>query len=252
MIKRKYIKDPFYSIQTDAAGEFKGDFNTYFFDKNVFHRTALPNRHKQQSAVENLNKELGRLLNGYLNSKEEETGEVYREWDDVLGTIRKQLNTIRKKPEEDPRTQELKPINPTIKPKFSVGDIVLVKSEVPLSMLGHKQPTNNFRMGDVRWNTAPKEVKQVFHDPDVGFRYYIETLPNVSYTGSELKLTKEKEAKYEVRAIIGKKTVKKQVYYLVWWKGYLKADATWEPKSQLEDDLLKGMIDDYEKSAKKK
>jgi hypothetical protein len=107
-------------------------------------------------------------------------------------------------------------------------------------------------MGDVRWNTAPKEVKQVFHDPDVGFRYYIETLPNVSYTASELKLTKEKSAKYEVRQIIGKKSIRNQTYYLIWWKKYLKSQSTWEPKAKLLEDGLHKMIDDYEKSAKTK
>jgi hypothetical protein len=252
MVKRKYIKDPYYSIQTDAGGEFKGDFNKYFFDKNIFHKTALPDRHKQQSAVENLNKELGRLLNGYMNTKEEETGEVFRDWDEIVSEVREKLNPIRQKKEENPRTQELKPIDPTLTPKFNVGDIVLVKSEVPMNMLGNKQPTKAFRMGDVRWNTAPKKIVQVFHDPDVGFRYYIETIPNASFTSNELKMTKEKEAKFEVRELIGKKTVKGQVYYLVWWKKYLKSQSTWEPKTQLVQDGLQTLINDYEKLFKTK
>jgi hypothetical protein len=65
-------------------------------------------------------------------------------------------------------------------------------------------------------------------------------------------MTKEKEAKFEVRELIGKKTVKGQVYYLVWWKKYLKSQSTWEPKTQLVQDGLQTLINDYEKSFKTK
>ena len=39
--------------------------------------------------------------------------------------------------------------------------------------------------------------------------------------------------------------MKKQKYYLIWWSGYLKKDATWEPEKQLIEDGLKKEIDDY-------
>jgi len=42
------------------------------------------------------------------------------------------------------------------------------------------------------------------------------------------------------------------VYFLVWWKGYLKKDATWEKKTDLIKDNLQDYIDDYEKNINKK
>ena len=67
------------------------------YNYSILLRTAQPNRHIQVANVERLNGILGTLLNGYMNSKEEQTGKVYKEWTDKLDIIRKDLNKIRKK-----------------------------------------------------------------------------------------------------------------------------------------------------------
>ena len=59
------------------------------------------------------------------------------------------------------------------------------------------------------------------------------------------------ESKFTVKKIIGKKTENKKVYYLIWWQKYLKKEATWEPKTQLEEDGLTELIKEYEKDSKK-
>ena len=97
MIKRTYIKKPYASVRTDNGTEFKGVFHKWLYDDSILHKVNLPNRHKQMANVEHLNKQLGRLFNGYMNKKEEETGEVYKEWTDILVFVRKELNKIRKK-----------------------------------------------------------------------------------------------------------------------------------------------------------
>ena len=38
-----------------------------------------------------------------------------------------------------------------------------------------------------------------------------------------------------------------KILYLVWWKGYLKRDATYEPRSELIKDVP-DMIKEFEKS----
>lgn len=129
MFKRRYIKKPYASIRTDAGSEFKnGIFKKWMYDNSILHKIAEPERHKQLANVENLNKTLGRLFNGYMNFKEEESGGEYREWTDILDTVRKRLNDIRRIPEGDIFTDVYQPID--IKPeRFKVGDIVYRKSE---------------------------------------------------------------------------------------------------------------------------
>ena len=73
---------------------------------------------------------------------------------------------------------------------------------------------------------------------------------NVSYTEAELKLAKEETAKYTVKKIIGKRSIKNRVHFQVWWKGYKKKESTYEPRVELLKDGLKHMIDAFELSLK--
>jgi len=252
MFKRKFIDEPYASIRTDGGTEFQGVFAKWLYDENIMHKKALPDRHKQMANVERLNKDLGRLFNGYMNAMEEETGEEYRQWTDVLDKVRKDLNKIRKKDvsKNDPVTDEY-PVPKFVEPKYKVGDIVYHISEVPRNALGHKQPTKNFRMGDYRWNMTPRKIVKVLPYPnDVQVRYVLDHMPNVSYAEYELKPAKEKVEKFVVKQILDKKVEKKKIFYKVWWKGYKKEEATWEPKSELEKDIS-ALIEQYEKKNKK-
>ena len=80
------------------------------------------------------------------------------------------------------------------------------------------------------------------------YRYILSGLKNVSYSETELMKSKEKTEKFKVKKIIGSKIENKKKYYLVWWKGYLKKDATWE----LEDNLIEDGLEEYIKDFKKK
>ena len=141
IFKRKYIKKPYASIVTDSGTEFKSVFHKYLYDNSIYQKTTIPGRHKQTANVERLNRTLGSLINGYLNSKEEETGKPYNNWVSIIPTIRDQLNKIRKKnlPKDltsyiypttfDNRGKHIK-TKPAdyyeeLKPKFNIGDIVL-------------------------------------------------------------------------------------------------------------------------------
>lgn len=190
MWRRKYIKRPKASIKVDAGGEFKGVFKKYMYKNNILLRVAESGRHKQLANVENLNRTLGRLFNGYMNRIEIETGEPYKEWTDILRIIRKDLNKIRQKEDMDimEYTKMINNINiPYKEPKYTVGDIVYRKSEYPLNALGQRQPTNIFRVGDYRWwHKKPVKIINILHYPN-NIRYILEGLEHVSYTEDELK-----------------------------------------------------------------
>jgi hypothetical protein len=96
IFKRSYLKVPYASIRTDNGKEFKGVFQTFCDDNNIFHKVNIQNRHTQLANVDSLCNQLKRLFNGYMNHKEEETGKVYKNWDDITDKIRKGLNKIRK------------------------------------------------------------------------------------------------------------------------------------------------------------
>jgi Chromo (CHRromatin Organisation MOdifier) domain len=248
MFKRPYIKKPYASIRTDAGTEFKDEFHKYLYENSIMHKVAEPNRHQQLANVESLNKQLGRLFNGYMNSVEAKTNKVYKEWDDVIDIVRKDLNEYRKKPTKN-RFTEIYPVPEVVEPKYKVGDLVYYKLNWAESQLGHKQPTPNFRMGDVRYKTVPTKIMKVLHySGKVPIRYLLNGKLNVSYAESELLPAKEKEEKFVVRQIFDKKTVNKKIYYKVWWKTYKKADSTWELKNDLIKDGLQEYIDEFEDS----
>ena len=252
MVKRKYVKLPQFSFQTDNGAEFKSVFHEFLKKKNILHKTTVPNRHKQMSMIESLNRILGALFNGYMNTKEQESGQTYKEWTDILPILRTELNKIRTKKEENPRLQKIPDIDTTKQPAFKIGDVVYYKSEVPIDALGNPQPTKHFRTGDRRWSVDTRKIINIFVDSDVGYRYYLQGLPNVSYVDSELKLAKnEKESKYIIERFLKSKIENKQKLYLVKWKGYLVKDATWQSESKLIEDIGKKHLQELVKNMKK-
>lgn len=246
MFKRKYIKKPYASVRTDGGAEFKGDFDKWLKENNILHKTAVAGRHKQLANVESLNRQLGRLLVGYMNKIEVKTGKIFKDWDDpkVLSHIRTKLNAYRDKKLKSMEyyaEQAFKnPPNYELagKPKYKVGDVVHYKLDHPESVLGHKQDTSNFREGDVRWNVKEprKIVKVIYMNDPPYYRYMLQGLKNVSFNDTELMPSKETDNKYKVKKIIGMKKIKGVVNYLVWWEKYKKAEATYEPAKNLIED----------------
>ena len=252
IFKRKYLKKPYASLSTDSGTEFKGVFAKWLFDENIRHKVTEPARHKQMANIENLNKQLGRLLNGYMNMMEEKTGKRFKEWNnkDVLDTIRRDLNKSRDKGEKYMYTEvypaQVDTVSPLTKPKFNVGDIVYRISEVPLDALKRKQSTANFRVGDYRFDLVPRKVVKVLeYSGKIPFRYVLDYLPHVSYTEYELRKAKASDVKekFVVKKILEAKTEKKKKYLKVWWKGYKKADSTWEPYEIIKEDAPQAIIE---------
>jgi hypothetical protein len=261
MFKRKYIKKPYASIRTDKGKEFMGVFHKYLYEESVLHKIANAGRHNQMANVENLNRTLGRLFNGYMNAMEEKTGKEYYNWTDIINEIRDGLNKIRHKSlPKDISTHEYPVFDNSkeiinkkkeieyeqIKPKFKKGDLVYIKLDEPENALGNKQNTKQFREGDRRWDFAPHTILQVlYYTGKINYRYIVSGMPHVSYNEHQLRKATEKVELKRIKAIIGKKAIKRKIHYKVWWKGELRKQATWEPKSELIKDIP-DMLEEYD------
>jgi hypothetical protein len=242
IIKRPYLNIPYATMKTDNGTEFN--------DNDVYHSISKPYRHSQMSMVESLNKTLGRLIHGYLNSIEERTHKEYNHWVEIVPTIRKELNKIRyiKAPYTEKTIYDKidTVIDMNKQPKFKVGDLVHYALDYPENALGNKQNTANFRMGDYRWSKQPKKIiKIMYMNGQIPYRYVLNDPYHVSYTENQLMKSDEDNEKWIVEKILDKKKLNNKVYYLVKWKGYNIKDATWESYKELVKDGLKKMINDY-------
>ena len=254
IIKRKILTLPEISFKTDNGTEFKGEFNKFLEKNKILHKFSLPYRHKQMAVVESLNKALSRILMNYLNKKSTELNVKYKNWTDILPQVRTELNKFRERNLEKLKEyQNQHYFNPTSEPKYKIGDFVHFKLEHPQDFSGNVLPDSKFRSGDRRFSIQTRKITDVLFYPDEPYyRYKIQDMPNVSYSEHELKPSKINQNTYIIKKIIGKKTEKGKVYYLVWWRKYLKKDSTWEAKDKLiEDDCLE-FIKSYEKEQKGK
>ncbi len=203
--KRGIVKQPEFSIKTDSGNEFKGIFHKYLYDESIMHKTGLPYRHSSLSTVESLNRQLGKLFNLYMNKKEKESGKVFKNWTEFIPTVRKQLNEIRETnlPKDInsyvyPTPNDTKEIvtkkkgeiiYEKIKPKFKVGQYVYRYLDQSRNALNKKQNTAQRREGDINFDNIPREILKVFTFAGKGalYRYYLEGLPNVTFTEAQLR-----------------------------------------------------------------
>ena len=209
--------------------------------------------------VESLNRTLGRLFNGYMNRKEKETGETYREWTDITKFVREELNDYRKKRNKKVIKQVQKKLKEDEKkilplPKYKEGDVVQYLLDRPRSGGTNRElGGDKFREGDRRWSLDKKKIVQVVSTAD-RWRYLLEGIPNASYMEEQLRKVKGKESTFSVKKFIDKRKNKGRIEYIVWWQGYLKKNSTWEPRVRLIEDLNKPvfskLVKEFEKSKK--
>ena len=260
IFKRKYLNKPKASFLTDDGNEFKGEVNKYFKDLNVLRRVALPGRHKQNSSVESLNKILGRFLNGYMNSKELNTGKVYKEWTDIVDTLRTELNKIRKKTMPvNPRTVIYDFPDTHEEPEFNIGNYVHIALDKPRNAL-NEELQGNFRQGDYRYDPVPKKITKIFYYP-AGYRYMVSGITNASYAEWELiksDYNDDEDEVDEIKEIIDMTYNRKEKmwYYKIWMFGERKTNSGWYSRQSLletiEEDALQEFIDLYKSKLKKK
>lgn len=209
---RGILKMPEASIRTDSGTEFKSVYAQFLHDNNIMHKISLPDRHKQTGNVERLNRELSRLIMGYLTTKDMDNGRNNKDWSHLVPIIRTRLNEIRKKklpknwktksyPVHDPtefidkkkvKTKsgklKWKETYKMVKPKYRVGDKVHHVLNRPQNAKDKKE-IGTWRMGDLRWSQKKKKIVQVLMYPGttVRYRYLLEGITQASFSGAELK-----------------------------------------------------------------
>lgn len=145
---------------------------------------------------------------------------------------------------------------------LNVGDKIRVSLDEPMDVHG-KKLAGKLRASDIRYNPAIKTIKFVLVKPNYPVMYQIEG-ENFARTREQLlpvNQTIEKETvkpvgeieenRFEFEKILDKKTENRRVYYLVKWKHYPKKEATWEPASELKEDVPQAVAN-YEKKLKEK
>ena len=244
IFKRHYVSIPKASMSTDNGTEFKEVFNKWLIDHNIYHKLCLPDRHKQLANVENLNRQVGKIIMTYLTNKEIEIGKPYHEWMGIIPDIRKELNKFKTHPENlNPFTTPLGTVDTTKPPKYQVGELVHYALSKPDNAYG------KFRSGDRRFSIDTKKISFIlYYSSSNPYRYLIDGVPNVSFAEAELIPAKGKEQTYIIHKIIGKKKEKGKTFYLVWWKKYKKSQSTWESKEKLIEDGAEEYIKQYEDS----
>ena len=250
--KRKFIKvdAKTATLATDGGNEFKVVFAKWLYDESIFHKITFPNRHTQLSNINYLTRQLGKLFNLYMNSKERETGKVYKNWTDIIAKVRDVLNEHRLKVlPKDLTTYEAPIFNFNAPPnKYEIGDIVIRKLDTPQNALSVQQ-SGPFREGDIRWGQPQKIERVLYYPPSINYRYILSGIKNASFTEGQLRPSEAKQEEYKVKAIIDDKKEGGKLYYKVWWQGYKKEDASWEPNSSLKQDVPQ-LIKDYVKANK--
>lgn len=255
IFKRKYLNKPYASISADGGPEFKGVFKKYCYDNSILLRVGEVGRHYQSAPVESLNRQLGRILNGYLNKMTLKNKKQYYEWIDIIDIIREKLNDFRKVSMSAKNMTDVtyKTADITHKPKFSNGDLVYRLLDHMEDAMGYKQPTEKYREGDMRWDRQPRKIKQTFvYTGDQLFRYQLTGLPHVSYSEWQLMAAEGQEDElFEVKQFIKSRKVNNKVEILTWYYGELKKDASWQLRSEMMK-YVPHLVKAYEKSLKKK
>ena len=251
MVKRGYIDKAQASISVDGGSEFKGVFQKWLYDNNIYRKVSMKNRKTQNANVESLNRTLGRIINGYMNQVEKDTNEEFKEWNNkgILDIIRKELNEARRRKDGKIEYKEIG----YDEPKFKVGDLVQYYLNTPQNIRG-EEVRGKFREGDRRWSLTPRKIVKIIRVPGpITNRYILNYIPNVSYTEDQLRLSKDKEETFEIKKIIDKnRDDDGNTIYKVWYKGYLKKDAEWILEDELKRLGADFSIEEYEKSVKKK
>lgn len=238
--RRIVIMNNLVFLQVDGGSEFKGVVLEYFNKQGTFIRVGQAGRSNQQALVEYYNGVIGKLLFYRMTAEELNTAVESNEWVDYLKKIIPELNKLAK--EQEPRPESGMPTcegDSCI--LLEVGDKIRVAYDKPKDIINGKRLHGNFRASDIRWDPTVRTIETVNITPNQPPMYSISGKESVFYTKNQLQQIPPNESKppvstqvkHVVEAIIGKKTLKGKVYYLIKWKTLPKENATWEPRFEL-------------------
>lgn len=260
---RKYLNFPAH-MTTDSGKEFGDKFRAYFAFHKTSVRKALPGRHRQLGLVERKNRTIGRILFMRMFAQETLTGEPSREWVQDLPLIIEKMNLkYGHKPYTD--KELFKHFDPwkNLKQKIlPLGTPVRIALDEPRNYKETKL-SGRFRDTDQRWWQSIYHITGYVFDPHEPVLYKTDKPLNphekVAYSIKQLQIVKPNEedapahlvvrnqnskGEFAIKKLIDKRTSGNRTEYLVNWKGYPIADATWQYKSKIP----KSFVDAYERA----
>ena len=199
----KYLHQP-KEISVDSGNEFKGDVATYLKGLNIYIKTALPGRHKQQAFVERKNRDIGKSLNKIMLEEELITGETSTSWKNDLDEVVKEINENTKK------TKSKKKVSTKLNEDYlckgdtcnliEQGTKVRVALDVPKDVTSGKRLHGTFREGDIRFDVKPRTVVKTLIAPGTVPMYALDKdngqVDNrVLYTKNQLQIIPPNEKK---------------------------------------------------------
>jgi len=243
-----YLKYP-HRLEVDAGAEFKGIVKQYMKNKNVYVRTAKPERHRQQAIVERQNETIGHVLHQRMTAQELLTGEPSVSWVKYLPRVIKAMNEEAKKRKPKPMAED--PIGHGISNKIlPIGTKVRVMLDSPKDVAYEEKLFGNFRKSDIRWDQTIRTIKEILIKPRFPIMYLLNgnvgkrhTEP-ISYTRQQLqvihkneippdgaKVISGKPKKFVVEKLLDRKKINGKIHFLVKWRGW--KDPTWEKRKEL-------------------
>jgi hypothetical protein len=244
--KRKYIKFPTYMMSCDPGGEFKGIVKKYFEDQGVIMRYGKPDHHQSQASVEAKNHVIAKALFMRMTAQELQTGEKSTEWVEFLPLLIKELNKRLKRLTKT-FTKFDAPIlaNKNNDDLLDEGTKVRVALDAPLDAADNSKLHGKFRATDIRWYKEPTKIKQILLRPDQPPMYLTEQFPHTPYLRERLQVVGEVEnnppenlqRKFIVEKLLEKKKIKNKIHYLVKWKGKPASENSYEPRTNLIQDI---------------
>ena len=246
-------------LKTDPGNEFKGNVKKYFEDNNVEVVYSLTGRHRQTAVVEALNKKIATALFKRMTAQELLTGDKSVEWVDDLPVIIKAINkNIHYKP---PKADGPVCSGDSCQ-LLEIGTKVRRILDYPIDTHNEKRVHGKFRASDIRWHPEIRTIKNILLTTGQPPLYQLDDGKDgidqrVAYTKQQLqvvdkneelpppKVIRGKPKTYKVEKIIGKKKIKGKIYYKVKWLGYPEEESTWEPRTNLIEDVP-DLVKEYE------
>lgn len=284
-LKERILSKPI-AMQTDDGAEFTGkEPRQYFKDNGIALRVGKPGRSRQQAMVETRNGMINRFITARQNEEEGTTGEYATGWVEDIPLIVQLLNEDLGRSPPSAATVGDEPVCAKSEAwkakgkgskraaKMPICDLLPEGTKVraildkPRSIATGKKVYGGFRVGDARWETQIRSIKQQILKPGNPPMYLLSGITNVAYTRAQLQVVDEKESKPSVKSaavtkfridrILGDKMgyfsskKKKEKLYQVKWEDptgeYKKAgiDISWQPAKEVIKDVPK-LVQQYE------
>jgi len=250
---RKNLSKPKLLI-TDSGREFLDTPFERFLEKNgIGWKKAVGGRHRQVGMVERRNYTIGRaiMMRQFMKSMvtQRENREWVKEFPQLIYWVNERFhhkpltdtNLFKKYGDPFLEKQELLPLNTEVRIALTEP-----KDFKERGIKGH------FRAGDQRWTQDTYQVTGYVFDPHEPVLYKINKKlkphEHVAYTREQLQVVKHNEDdvsaqklgiqinpndEFAINKLIDKRVRGRTTEYLVLWRGFPLADATWEAKSKL-------------------